>query len=149
MNRLIEIIKNKIFGAKDVEDHIVNTKLEFVSNLEAINPHQIIPDKKNIKRRPITDKFVDSQGNEHLRGESSDFESLPNRHIHVLNNVIPGFQKDKDFLKLFESVGETYQRAHFEEAIKTFDELLRKEPKLEEYLFYYIRVCNRVSSFSL
>jgi hypothetical protein len=97
------------------------------------------------ERRPITDHYVDLEGNEQVRASSIDFETLPSRHIQVILNL-PGFKEDEDLVGWMKHASTHYDRGNYEEALQYLTCLLKRMPELEPYIFYYIRVCKRVVS---
>ena len=94
----------------------------------------------NKKRIPITDKYIDNEGNEKQRASSSDFESLSLRHIYVLNTVIHDFDKENELLEKLEAAENEYDKGYYEEALKYLNWALIKKPSLEQYIFYYIKI---------
>jgi tetratricopeptide (TPR) repeat protein len=99
----------------------------------------------NIKRYPITNMYIDLEGNEQPRASYLDFESLPSRHIDILATVIPGFEKDKELLEKLGLASDEYEKGNYEASLKYLNWLLRKESSLEPFLYYYKKICEGIS----
>ncbi len=101
-------------------------------------------DTLNSKRYPVSDKYFDAEGTEVLRGSYTDFESLPSRHLDILNTIVPNFENDKELLGKLELAAHNYEKANYESALNYLNWLLIKETLLEPFLFYYKKICERV-----
>jgi len=97
-------------------------------------------------RRPVYLKFNDTRGKTITRSTMDDFSTLPSRHLEVINNL-PGFKEDADLNNLMIKALDNYERGEYNEALIDLNKCLEKMPQLEPYIFYYIRVCERVLSF--
>lgn len=96
-------------------------------------------------KRLIYLKFTDDNGKKIIRSNIDDFRTLRSRHLEVINNL-QGFQKDENLNELMIKALTYYERGEYREALINLEESLQKMPQLEQYIFYYIRICRRVLS---
>lgn len=99
-------------------------------------------------RRPISDRYLDSEGNEQVRASSEDFETLPTRHMQAVENV-PGFEQDGEVIQWMSRAVSHYERGDYAQASQYMTWSLNRIPDFESHLFYYLRICNRVLSIPL
>ena len=52
---------------------------------------------QNAIRRSVSEHYLDLEGGKQTRASSTDFETLPSRHIKVIFNL-PGFQEDNELV---------------------------------------------------
>jgi len=100
------------------------------------------------QRRPVSEKYIDSEGNEQIRASDTDFRTLHTRHIEVVMNL-PGFEQDEELEKWIGYAAAYYDEGKYGKALRYLTWSLKKMPTLEPYIFYYIRVCKRVLSIPL
>lgn len=93
---------------------------------------------------PVRLKYIDSNGNKHIRTSyGADLENT-----EALMNL-PGFEQDKE---LAQWMGYAFTYYNLGEYAKTHQYLswaLKRMPALEPYIFYYIRISERVLSVPL
>jgi len=100
------------------------------------------------QRRPVSQKYIDSEGHEQIRASDVDFRTLPARHIEVVMNL-PGFAQNEELEKWVGYAAAYYDVGEYGKALQYLTWSLRKLPTLEPYIFYYIRICKRVLSIPL
>lgn len=98
--------------------------------------------------RSISEKYIDSQGNEQIRARGTDFQTLPIRHIEVIMNLA-GFEQDKELGEWMGYAGTYYDAGEYGKALQYLTWSLKKNSALEPYIFYYMRLCERVLSIPL
>ena len=97
------------------------------------------------QRRPVSEKYIDSEGKEQIRGESHEFQTLPFRHIDAIMNL-PGFEQDEELIEWMGYASNYYEIGEYAKAHQYLTWALKRMPALEPYIFYYIRVCEHVLS---
>jgi len=100
------------------------------------------------QRRPVSEKYIDLGGNEQTRASSVEFKTLPYRHIEVVYNL-PGFQEDKELIGWMGSARGHYDAGYYDVLLENLTRSLKRMLALEPYVFYYMRVCERVIAIPL
>lgn len=93
----------------------------------------------------ITDSFED-EGEVHKRGSSHDFSTAVHRSNEAIKAIVGG---DNDAHKLMDEGSFYYERGEYVDALKNFSWCLAKHPSLNQWLFYYIRICEKVLAVPL
>jgi hypothetical protein len=100
------------------------------------------------QRCSISEKYIDSEGNEQIRATRMDFQMLPARHIETVTNL-PSFEQDKEIREWMEYAAWYYDRGEYAKAHQYLTWSLKRMPALDPYIFYYMRVCERVLAIPL
>jgi len=95
------------------------------------------------QRRPVSEKYIDSEGKEQIRGSSTDFETLACRVSGAILDI-PGVEQDKELREWIGYAAAYYDTGEYEKALHYLTQSLMIEHALEPYFFYYMRVCKRV-----
>jgi len=100
------------------------------------------------RRIPITDKFIDSWGEEHTRGGYTDHGTLSVRYLDWTYEIT-GFRDDMNLRDWLWHAHQHYDKGEYAKALNYLNLALQRMPVIEPYIFYYIRVCARVLSIPL
>lgn len=108
---------------------------------------RIAYNSKKVKRE-VCLEFTDTDGQMEKRSSGADFDSLSQRHIDVLSQV-PGLDEDEELKIWLGTAMDTYNGGWYERSLKYLSKSLDRSQNLEPFIFYYIRVCERVLATEL
>lgn len=94
-------------------------------------------------KRNVNLEFTDSEGRIQKRSTGDDFNSLSSRNIDNILSI-PGVKNDEELKIWLGTAMDAYNGGWYEKSLKFLKKSLKKAPKLEPQVFYYIRVCERV-----
>lgn len=100
------------------------------------------------QRRSVSEKYIDPEGEEQIRASSTDIHTLFTRSVESLLNL-PGFEQDQELGEWMVNAWAYYDAGEYAKAHQYLTWELKRLPALEPYVFYYMRVCERVLSISL
>ena len=99
-------------------------------------------------KRPITNRYKDTDGKEYVRASHDDFRTLPNRYRESMGRL-SGFMQDEKIVNWIYYALANYDLGEYSKAHQYLVWSLKNMPALEHLIFYYFRICERVLSIPL
>ena len=103
---------------------------------------------RKCQRRPVSEKYIDSEGKEQIRGSYTDFQTLIARNIEAIINL-PNFEQDEELKDWMEYARAYCDAGEYTKAHQFLAWSLKRMPSLKPHIFYCLRVCKNVLSIPL